>query len=337
MTPHHPAETLRKNRERATSFASKVGTERAKKLLERAQRDLERRIARAEGLRGPGKESFTAVHLRVTLEQVKATLRDLKPHFAGAILDASKVAAEQAATGTIDYLQEQELKFRGVTSQPLALEQAAMVDRAVAGTESSVLHRISSDPDDPRTKGILDRYGEAVVSRFEDVLQMRLIARQSWEEARSNLIAQSGFLKDAPLYWAERILRTEVMASSNLANFSTLKQADTIFGDMAKILSATFDDRTCADSFAVHGQIRRTAEPFDTWYGKFMHPPDRPNDREIVVPQRVSWPIPASLEPRSPAEVAARWAKQGRRGPHPPIPMRSTIPLDLFGQPRVRS
>lgn len=332
MPSPDPAEILRTNRERATSLASRAGTERTRKLLQRAQRDLQRRLLEAEGLQGPGTESFSAVQLRVTLEQVKDTLRSLKGGLHGAVKDAGKIAAEESAQGTLRYLAEQERRFRGITEQPLALDQAAIVDQAVSGTESSVLRRLSSDPKDPRGTGILDRYGDAVVTSFEEQLQLRFVARQPWELVKANLIARSDFLQGAPASWAERIVRTEVMYANNAANLSTLKQADEELGGMVKILSATFDDRTGADSIAVHGQIRRTSEPFDTWYGQFQHPPDRPNDREIVVPHRIAWPIPAHLEPRGAGEVSARWVKQGRKGGHPPIPRRSTVPIESFGR-----
>ncbi len=333
MPPSDPAETLRKNRKRATSLAERAGAERTRKLLEKAQKSLEERLLQAEGLRGPGEGSFTAVQLRTTIEQVRDVLRHLKGGLHSTILDAAKIAAEQSAQGTLTYLAEQEQNFRGISEQPLALDQAAILDQAVRGTESSILTRISSDPGDARGGRILDRYGTAVIESFEEDLRMRFVTREPWAVARQRLIDSSTFLQGKPMFWAERILRTEVMFANNAANFSTLQQADQTFGDMVKILSATFDDRTGADSIAVHGQIRRTAEPFDTWYGRFMHPPDRPNDRDIVVPQRISWPLPASLAPRSAGEVMARWVKEGRKGPHPAIPSRSTVPIEQFGKP----
>lgn len=331
MPPPTPAETLRKNRERATSLAQRAGSQKTRKLLERAQRDLEKRIADAEGLRGPGEGSFTAVQLRVTLRQVEDVLRQLRGGLHRAVLDAGKISAEQAAQGTLTYLQEQERRFTGISVQPLALDQAAIVDQAVSGAQSSVLRRLMSDPADPRGRGILDRYGDAVVTSFEDQLQLALVARRPWEQVRQSLVDESPFLQGAPAHWAERIVRTETMYASNATNMSTLVQADQVLGDMVKILSATFDSRTAADSYAVHGQIRRMSEPFDTWQGRVMHPPARPNDREIVVPHRVSWPIPAYLEPRS-SEVGSVWTRAGNKKAHPPIPPRSTVPLEQFGR-----
>jgi hypothetical protein len=100
---------------------------------------------------------------------------------------------------------------------------------------------------------------------------------------------------------------------------------------VTKILCATFDSRTGSDSFAVHGQIRRPDEAFAWWEGLYQHPPNRPNDREIVLSHRTSWPIPAELAWRSDSEVAARWALEGRKGAPPPRPKMTTVPLDRFG------
>jgi hypothetical protein len=87
-----------------------------------------------------------------------------------------------------------------------------------------------------------------------------------------------------------------------------------------------------SDSYAVHGQIRRPEEPFETWYGPMQYPPARPNDREIVVTHRVAWPIPLNLRERDPGSIAARWKAEGRKTAMPPRPLMTTIPLDQFGR-----
>ncbi len=89
-----------------------------------------------------------------------------------------------------------------------------------------------------------------------------------------------------------------------------------------------------SDSYAVHGQIRRPEEAFETWYGMMQHPPARPNDREIVVPHKISWPIPPHLKPKSEEQVAARWAFEGRKEEMPERPLMTTVPLEQFGKPQ---
>jgi len=112
---------------------------------------------------------------------------------------------------------------------------------------------------------------------------------------------------------------------------------DIVGGDMVKILVAGFDDRTGWDSYQVHGQIRRLDEPFE-WVTKngetiaYMTPPNRPNDREVVVFHRVAWEIPEELQPVPDAVYEARFAEQNKKGSPPERPKMTTVPLGLFGK-----
>lgn len=84
------------------------------------------------------------------------------------------------------------------------------------------------------------------------------------------------------------------------------------------------------DSYNLHGSVRRTDEPFeyitsDGGSQFFLHPPDRPFDRSVIVTHRTSWgPLPKSLLALSDGAVVAAYkrAKQTfyRR------PLLSTVP-----------
>ena len=323
-----PLEILQRSRQRALDFAGKAGTARMRHVLEKAQRDMERRLKETEGLGGAGSGSFTAAQLRTTLAQVRDVLRATAlPGMQSDIVDVGKMAAESAAQSTIEYIRASDKAFSGL-GRSLAIDNAALYDVAVRGSEASILRRIGSNPKDPRSLGVLQRYGINTVGAFEDVLQQRLIAQKPWADVRKELIEESPFLQGQPMHWAERIVRTEVMGANNFASNSAITELNEQLDDMLKINSATFDSRTSADSYAVHGQIRRTNEPFDSWWGSFMHPPDRPNDRSVVVPHRMSWPLPAGLKPKSDGEIAARWAMEGRKGSPPARPRISTVPMD---------
>lgn len=325
-----PDEILRENRRRAQRAAEDVGAARLRPLLQRAAADLAARIQRAEGLRGAGSDSFTAVQARVVLRQVEDVLRALKPGMRDLVVDQAVSTSAREVAGTLDYLREAEKLFTGV-ARPLALNQAAIQDEVRSGAEASVLRRILSDPAHKGHRGVLDRYGESVVGSFEKSLQQRVLTAKPWAEVRDDLVKSSPFLQAAPAHWAERVVRTESMHASNFAALETMQAADAqLGGDMLKVLCATFDSRTAADSYAVHGQVRRVSEPFDTWQGAVQSPPARPNDRETVVPHRASWPLPATLKPRSDGEVAAAWAREGRKGSPPARPRMSTVDLALL-------
>ncbi len=322
-------QTLARNRRDAQSLADKKGVEATRALLVEAERDLQRRID--EAVLTVGEDAFTAVQLQTTLAQVQQVTRELTRDMKVVIVGGAREVAGESAGHVVEYLGRADREYRGVASTGLGLREASMLDRAVNGTESSVLRRLSNDPGNRAGTGILARYGGGVIESFETALQVALVARKPWSEVRSSLVAQSSFLQGAPAAWAERIARTEIMGAYNRAGWETMRAADDELGDMCKILCATFDNRTGADSYAVHGQIRRVDEAFSWWDGMYQHPPNRPNDREVVVPHRVCWPIPDHLAWRTDGEVAARWAFNGRKGGPPGRPKMTTIPLERFG------
>jgi len=334
---------LKKNQQDAIKLAQDKGLAGTRALLARAQKDLEKRLRVAEGLSGPGRDSFTAKQLRATLAQVRMVTIGLTRGLRPLLLDGSRGVAENAARVQIAYLKQIDRLFRGAGVQPLSLNEARMFDRSVKGAEASILRRLAStgkpatattpaEPEHPAKAGILARYGERTLASFEDALQKALITRKPWEDIRKDIIEKSPFLKAAPAHWAERIVRTEIAGAHNRASWEASREADEQLGDVVKIISSPMDDRTGADSMDIHGQIRRVDEAFESWYGAFQHPPDRPNDRAVVVTHRISWPIPPNLKPVPREKVLARWRLEGRKGPIPPRPNMTTVPLNQFGR-----
>lgn len=327
----NPLHLLKSDRTQALELARTKGVEQTVGLLKSAQAKLNRRLRQVEGLRGAGADSFTAAQLRTTLAQLKLAVGEVQRGVRDVVVDDGKRTAEQAAKHTLEYIQRADQRFTGI-AQRLPIREAQVLDHAVKGTESSILRRLLGDS--VKGPGILERYGVETVQRFEERLQMRFLAKVPWADVRKELIADSPFLQEQPAYWAERIVRTELMGAHNRAQFEGIRAVNReVGGGMLKVLVATFDSRTAADSYAVHGQIRRPHEAFETWYGRMQHPPARPNDRETVVPHNVDWPLPAALEWKSDAEVAARWALEGNKRAMPPRPLMTTVPLDTIGKP----
>lgn len=335
-TVQEAREVLAGDHARARTFAQEAGDKAALKLLTAAQKDLEKGIRQAEGLRGPGKDSFTAAQKRATLRQVTSVLQRLQRGMKDAVVEHGTKAAEEGAEGTARYLATADAAFRGVGTQPLALKTARMLAAARGGSEASILRRLAGDDEHPAQGGILQRYGMDVVGHFEQQLQKGLVARKSLEEMRQDITERSPFLQEAPAFWGRRIVRTELAGALNRGHWEGIRAAHAQLGDCVKILSAVFDDRTAADSYATHGQIRRPDEAFETWYGLMQHPPDRSNDRGIVVPHRLVWPIPPYLEWKTDEEVFQRWQleqpkKSKVKREMPERPLMTTIPLSRFG------
>jgi hypothetical protein len=328
-------EALATNRSAAVEYSTQAGAKNLRALLAKAEKDLQERIA---GLAPGTDQTFTAERMRAVLAQVQLVIRQMQPGFRNTVVDAGKHASDMAVQNTIDYLMAADAKYRGVGAQPLALDDARMFDAGAQGARASILRRLVSAGEDApgatgagAKPGILQRYGMNVIEHFENVLQQHVVQRTSWADATSALKEKSPFLQGAPAHWAERILRTELMGGYARSAYEATRAADEDLGDVVKILVATFDDRTASDSYAVHGQIRRPAEAFDTWQGAMQHPPARPNDREVVVTHRIAWPIPKELMPRSRSEVVDRWQKEGRKGSPPATPIDSTVDRALFG------
>jgi hypothetical protein len=330
VPPRDPTQILDAARRAALGYANATNARNVADLMKRSQADLKDRLKAVPKT----DQTFTAVQMRATLKQVEAVLSMTKSGLLGTVLNASDVVAGHGARSTVRYLDAAESAYGGVGGAGLGINTAQVFDQALSGTRASVLRRIAGDPTQPGQPGVIDRYGDGVIDHFEKTLQTSIVTARPWDDVRQGLIDGSPFLQDAPQYWAERIVRTELMGAYNTSGNAALNAVnDQTGGAMIRILCATFDSRTGADSYAVHGQIRRMAEAFVSWFGSYMTPPNRPNDREIVVPHYPHWPIPANLKPKTDAEVAARWTLMGRKGAPPPRPLMSTVPLDANGNP----
>lgn len=342
------AEALRHSRRQAAAIAEKVGDREVRRLLGNAATDLRARVR--EGLIFGTTTPTNLSMMRATMEHVEATTDGLGRGMLTTIRGAAGDVARIAASTTYRYMASANRRFG--TSRVLGLREASMLSRAVKGADASVLRRLATterdqersddDPDAPidatrsrdvfRPSSVLERYSFATVGKFEEVLQRAVLTGKPWGDVREELIDRSPFLQGAPGSWAERIARTETMAAHGRAAWESTRAADDELGDVVKILSATIDGRTGWDSLQVHGQIRRTDEAFEWAGGYYQAPPNRPNDREIVVPHRISWPIPPELAWRGDGEVIAAWTRDRRKGSPPKRAKMTTIPLERFGK-----
>jgi len=68
-----PRDVLARDHASALELLRRVGAARTRRILERAQRDLERRLH--EAIAGPGAGSYTAANVRAALAQVRQAAR----------------------------------------------------------------------------------------------------------------------------------------------------------------------------------------------------------------------------------------------------------------------
>ena len=325
-----PLDVLRRARQEAIDITDKTSGRALYRILERAEDDLARRLENHRQLRPMPDGSFTREQAKVTLAQIRTVMRTVVDKLGMVIPPMAEDAAGEAADGVVDYLQSAEGKYRGINA-PLALDEAAMSDAAIAGTRASVARRLMVEHPDGRGGGILQRYGYAVIERFERQLQVAVVTRKPFEEVRASFVEASPFLQQAPQSWAARIARTELLGAYSRGAHESMKVANEELGDLVRILVAVFDSRTGADSVNTHGEVRRMGEPFeyvtdDGEHVMYMTPPDRPNDRGVVVAHRLVWGIPDSFRAKSDGQVEAAYRREKRKFPGRPRVM-STVKL----------
>jgi hypothetical protein len=346
-----PRQVLALGREQALALADRIGADEVQQMMQDAAAELEARLR--SGITTGVATPTSITQMQAALGQVNDVVKTLARRLGRTTLDVATDAADASATSMFDYLQGAHSEFS--PGRPLPIREASMFSRAVSGAQSSILRRLATteedqqrldiDPDTGdmipeqpmRPGGVLSRYGMATIGEFEAVLQRGMLTGKAWGDVRDELTSKSPFLEGAPKSWAERIVRTETMGAYNRAGWETIRAADDELGDMCKILSATFDDRTGWDSYQVHGQIRLPDEAFAWMGGLYQAPPNRPNDREVVVPHRISWPIPDELAWRSDAEVAAAWKRDRRKGSPSGRPLMTTVELARFGKPQKKT
>jgi len=215
-----PVRVLRANREQVIRLAQGKGVGRMREVLKRAEKALASRLG--SGPLAGGKEGFSAVQRRLALAQIRAVVGDVGDGVKDVVVDGAGPLAEDAGAGVIDYMRASDRKFRGIVER-LPIREAAVLDRATQGAESSVLHRLMGDP--RKGPGILKRYGDGVVERFEQALQQRFLQKTSWEDTRAAIVAESPFLQGVPGHWAERIVRTECLVGETPVSGAVVRAA----------------------------------------------------------------------------------------------------------------
>jgi len=116
---------------------------------------------------------------------------------------------------------------------------------------------------------------------------------------------------ESQFYKIERVARTEAAVAYNAAQHDGIALIAEDFPDMMirwteHVSDDTWeptDSKTAPDSIAMHGQVKAVrgvfVAPADPripaeWHGKtYAFPPNRPNDRAVVLPWRKAWGIPA--------------------------------------------
>lgn len=251
-------------------------------------------------------QTFQAHHLRMVLVQVEQGLKMFHGALDVNLRGAGKIAVALAPRHLVNAVKKLEKQFTG-HAPILQVEQAAVVRGIYKKVTPSLLDRYQKS---------WEFYTRPVVEKVKLELAQALLQGDTVDDAVERVAGTDGVFA-AERWRAERIVRTELSYSYGVtqqAAIAEMRRRDV--PDLQKKLIATFDDRTGDDSKELHGQVREADEPF-VWTRvtkkgaetiRYMMPPNRPNDREVVIPWRPDWTDSSITAPDGdgPGDVAPR-------------------------------
>lgn len=299
-------------------YVEKQGVKETRAFLRETRSVLRSRLLAAGG---KGSTTATALQFRAMLEQVEAILRRTNRQIEVMLEDTTKTAARMGARHAVDEFKALNKHFAG-TTPVLGLDRAAVFRSLVDGVVASRLRA--------QTRSV-QSWGLQTVNAVERYMSLATASGVPVQEMVRGVAGKTGVLSDE-LWKAERIVRTELAYAHGATKHQALVDTSDELGDddpLMKRLIETFDDRTGDDSFLIHGQTVPVDKPFEYKRRKgsgwqlvrFMHPPNRPNDRSVVIPWRKSWDTDATIEkPLTVQQLRAARTTRYRKKPGVAVP-----------------
>jgi hypothetical protein len=222
----------------------------------------------------------------MVLVQVKDGVDQIEKAMAQHLGRESKTAGLLAHRQVIKEVKAGTQHFMGHTPV-LRVEQAAVAKGIYSGVETSLLKRHASS---------VRLYGQPTIKAVEHQMALSLTSGDNVGDAIDRV--QDAIAGER--WRAERIVRTEMSYSFGVTKQASMVAVQQEIPSLQKRLVATHDDRTGDDSKELDGQTVDVTRPFK-WVVKnahgvptgkvvyYMQPPNRPNDREVVIPWRRGW------------------------------------------------
>lgn len=223
--------------------------------------------------------SFSAQHLRGVLGQVQGAIDALTEQAAPSMVDS----AYRIARKGIDHLTKEinlfDDQFTGAVT-PINLNSAL----AARDVSNLLVDKYKTN---------LEDYGSGLMTQITNGLFNASLGASNY----SQVVGEISKFFTADEWKLHRIVRTELHNIYNVGKIKGMNQLveDDTIPDLMKTLMHPMDSRTGDDSkyAAKLRMVVGVNEPFVyAWGGKireFMGPPDRPNDRAILVPYREAW------------------------------------------------
>lgn len=226
----------------------------------------------------PG-NSFSAQHVRGVLAQVQGAIESITKNLGDDMLSSST----EAATMGVDHLKKEIAKFQ---RHFLGAVTPINLDAALIATDTSNFLVT-------KYKTNLDAYGNDLLTQISNGLFQASIGDKSY----GDVVRGIGNFFTSEQWKLHRIVRTELHNIYSMGKLNAMSevQENGSIPNLKKTLMHPMDGRTGEDSIyaAQLGLVADLDQPFEyEWKGKlrsFMSPPDRPNDRSILVPYSPDW------------------------------------------------
>lgn len=232
-------------------------------------------------------------------QQARATTRRVQAELLAATKRSMETALRTAERHARRAFTEIESAFGGTRGAGLPIPQFLAAQQR-AGLPVSLLRQSETS---------VNNYGIRMVAEFERRIRLGLAAGLTQDEMVDQLTAHGGprGMFTERRWMAERIVRTETARAYQAGNLETMREMQRRTPDLQKKIIATFDKRTAYDSVAVHGQVRPLDGYFVDGAGRvYLHPPARPNDREVIIPWRGAWKETPDTRALSQEEIRVR-------------------------------
>lgn len=222
--------------------------------------------------------TFTAQQVRGTLYQIELAIQEMTKTLAGEMKSSAGTVATAGVEDLASEIERWDSVF-GDAISPINIDAVRIAD----DTSNFLFNQYDTS---------LKAYGESLRSQFANALTQSALEQITVGEVVSRL--SKTFLGEE--WKLHRIARTELHNVYNIGKMNGMTELrDGDLPDLKKTLFHPMDSRTAKDSKALNRKnpIIPIDEPFRfNWDGKervFMAPPDRPNDRAILIPYRASW------------------------------------------------
>lgn len=277
--------------------------EKILKVYQRVANQLRSRLRRLP------RDTFSAQQVRVTLAQLEGAILALEKELNGAVVDGAGLMVDSGINDLVTEIRVFNDEFSGAV-QPISLD---LVQSAV-DTKARLINNYQVS---------INAYSRGLRQQISDGLMNMVVERVGSEVMYQRLIEEDaiGGFFEGEAWKLRRIVRTELHGMYGEAKLDSLDRIAEDEPELRKALYHPRDHRTGDDSEWLiaetaagrlngkHNGLERrlrpkTDEPFlYVWAPKdargkrsgkryrreFQAPPDRPNDRSILIPYHPSW------------------------------------------------